>query len=222
MNVGEQSYGPGYVYVLLDPSSPSEVKIGFTTKTVGERVQELYSTGRARPLVALWDEYVSQPKSVESKLHKRFAPFRVHPGREFFTVAPQEAIRALIDEASPNSLTRPANSPGRAEILLQLRESHGRFVRSDIRSATVVVTHLGVYLETSRIDLHGGTHRNQRILSDLDISVDTEDDPFTIEESAEENAKRFLRLTMQEQIICSDVFDLELLDFVGKQNADKA
>lgn len=204
----------GYVYVLLDPSNPSEVKIGFTTKTVGERVQELFTTGRSRPLLALWDEYVANPKSVESKLHDRFTAFRVHPGREFFAVNPQEAIRALIDEAAPNSLTRPKNSPGRAEVLPRLRERHGHIIRSDVRSATIVVTKLGVYIETSRVDSYGGMHCGQQILSDHDISIDVTDDPFTIEESAEENAERFLRLTKNEQVVCSDVFDLELMDFL--------
>ncbi|SDP48870.1 T5orf172 domain-containing protein [Arthrobacter sp. ok909] len=200
--------------MLLDPSNPSEVKIGFTTKTVGERVQELFTTGRSRPLLALWDEYVANPKSIESKLHDRFAAFRVHPGREFFAVPPQEAIRALIDEAAPNALTRPGNSPGRAEILPQLRARHERIIRSDVRSATIVVTKLGVYLETSRVDSYGGMRRGQQILSDHDISIDVADDPFTIEESAEQNAERFLRLTKNEQVVCSDVFNLELMDFL--------
>ena len=57
-------------------------------------------------------------------------------------------------------------------------------------------------------------HCGQQILSDHDISIDVTDDPFTIEESAEENAERFLRLTKNEQVVCSDVFDLELMDFL--------
>ncbi|MCP1415425.1 GIY-YIG nuclease family protein [Paenarthrobacter sp. A20] len=208
---------PGYVYVLLDPSNPSEVKIGYTTKTVGERVQELFSTGRSRPLLALWDEYVLNPRYVESKLHQRFASFRVHPNREFFAIPPQEAIRALMDEAAHRYIARPVNSPGRAEVLAELREAHEEAIRSDVRSATVVVTQLGVYLETSWVDSYGGKHTSQQILSDHDISIDVQDDPFTIEESAEQNAERFLRLTRNEQMVCSDVFDLPRLDFMAAQ-----
>ena len=180
---------PGHVYVLLEPMSPGMVKIGLTRRSTERRVSKLYGTGRAVPLVALWDEYVSDPDYVESALHNHFAESRVNSRREFFYVTPKVAIAALIKEAGPYRV-EPFRAQGRVEILPELQETYGAIFRKDLTSVEVLVTQESVLLVTT-----SGTPADVAVLrSNLDFIYDDDEPLFTPELSANENAQRFLDL----------------------------
>lgn len=179
----------GYVYVLLEPANGTEVKIGFTTGTVGKRVGELFSTGRSRPLVPLWSAFVLDPQDLEVRMHERFAAYRVSPAREFFSIPPQEAIAALMDEAEPYRLPDPRVTPGRTDVFLRLLQRYdgSNFARR-LKAVSVVVTSSGVRLEIKKYEEESGGETHQFELSFFS------DWGFSNDLTAEENATKFLEL----------------------------
>ncbi|WP_444951125.1 GIY-YIG nuclease family protein [Micromonospora ureilytica] len=102
--VGEQpreTRGAGYIYVLSTREQPRMLKIGYTERTVEERVREINrATGVVIPygVRALW--VVADAPSVEAELHDRLAPYRVRKDREFFNLDFRDAsalIQGYID-----------------------------------------------------------------------------------------------------------------------------
>ena len=77
----------GYVYVLSNPSYPSNLlKIGKTTKTPEQRAKELSSTGVPTPFtVDLWTE-VEDCHIVERDIHTTLSEYRKTLRKEFFTI----------------------------------------------------------------------------------------------------------------------------------------
>lgn len=198
----------GYVYVLLEPANGTEVKIGFTTGPVGKRVAELFSTGRSRPLVPLWSVFVLDPQGLETRLHERFAAFRVSPAREFFSMPPQEAIAALIDEAEPFRLPDPFGRPGRTDVFLKLLKKFDQAnFANNIKAVDVVVTSIGVRLEIKKYTEESGGETH---LFELSFFSDW---GFSNEKSAEENAALFLEL---------DLLNLTFVDGLLKSETQEA
>lgn len=88
----------GIVYVLTNPCMPGLVKIGMTEKqSIEKRMKDLYGTGVPLPFVCKYACYVkaSDCKRLEQALHTAFAPQRVNENREFFKIAPEQAIAIL-------------------------------------------------------------------------------------------------------------------------------
>lgn len=75
---------------------PGLVKIGFTAQEEAEtRIYQLYSTGVPVPFAVEYAATVENGENVESALHTAFAPNRVNPKREFFSIDPEQAIVIL-------------------------------------------------------------------------------------------------------------------------------
>lgn len=87
----------GYVYILSNPSMPELVKIGRTTRSVGQRASELWQTGVPTPFVV--DHFVLTPdcEELEATMHNLFSECRVHGSREFFRIT-KDDIEDLPDE----------------------------------------------------------------------------------------------------------------------------
>ena len=88
----------GIVYVLTNPCMPGIVKIGMTEKqSIEKRMKDLYGTGVPLPFECKYACYVkaSDCKQLEQALHTAFAPQRVNANREFFKIAPEQAIAIL-------------------------------------------------------------------------------------------------------------------------------
>jgi len=203
----------GYVYVLLEPLSPSMVKIGRTRRSTARRVGELHGTGRAMPLVALWDEYVSEAALVEQALHERFADSRVSRRREFFYVAPKVAIAALIETAMPYRL-EPFRAEGRVAVLGALRRTFGHIIRDDLQSVELLVTRESVLLVTT----HGSAARDTTVVrSNLDFIYDDEDPLFNPSMSAEENAAKLLALDELTLIMTTNLVSEEEAVRIGRE-----
>jgi hypothetical protein len=84
------------VYVLTNPAMPGLVKIGCTTSDdASTRLAQLYTTGVPFPFKLEFAAKVTNYEEVERALHRAFAPSRVNPKREFFSIEPDQAIAIL-------------------------------------------------------------------------------------------------------------------------------
>jgi hypothetical protein len=84
------------VYVLTNPAMPCMVKIGRTSQDDAKtRIDQLYTTGVPVPFTLEYVCKVPNSEEVEKALHLAFAPHRVNPKREFFTIEPAQAIAIL-------------------------------------------------------------------------------------------------------------------------------
>lgn len=84
------------VYVLTNPAMPGLVKIGWTaSEDAAVRIAQLYSTGVPFPFKREFACRVQNAEEVERAMHRAFAPNRVNPKREFFSIEPDQAIAIL-------------------------------------------------------------------------------------------------------------------------------
>jgi hypothetical protein len=88
--------GAGWLYILSNREMPNLLKVGMTTRTVEERVDEINrATGVPIPF-GVWRCWrVSKPAEVERLSHASLAEFRLRGDREFFRVDVTEATRRL-------------------------------------------------------------------------------------------------------------------------------
>ncbi|WP_089008222.1 GIY-YIG nuclease family protein [Micromonospora viridifaciens] len=90
--------GAGYIYVLSTREQPRLLKIGYTERSVEERVREINrATGVVIPygVRAVW--VVAHARAVETELHARLAPYRVRKDREFFDLDFRDAFALIRD-----------------------------------------------------------------------------------------------------------------------------
>lgn len=86
----------GFVYILLNPAFPRQIKIGRTRAESNKRAKDLSrQTGVPHDFLVLYDEMVSDAEEVERLMHDKFADSRIHRNKEFFFATPKDAIRAL-------------------------------------------------------------------------------------------------------------------------------
>ena len=89
----------GIVYVLGNPAfngynSDGKIvlKIGMTTRSLEERMNELYNTSVPCQFDYIYAGHMQRAKDFESSLHQIFKPWRINKSREFFLVYPQSVI----------------------------------------------------------------------------------------------------------------------------------
>jgi hypothetical protein len=76
---------------------PGLVKIGYTERTMDERLQEAnLGTWVPQPFSIEFAKFVKQPNAKEQTVHRILAADRVNPRREFFRTQP-EAARMLFE-----------------------------------------------------------------------------------------------------------------------------
>lgn len=90
--------GRGYIYILSTRSSPGILKIGYTDRTVEERVKEINSTtGVLEPYGARAVWVVDDAPYVEKIVHEALAAYRVRRDREFFELPYRTAVEVVGD-----------------------------------------------------------------------------------------------------------------------------
>lgn len=99
----------GYIYILVNPSYPKMVKVGFTTRKVSDRCAELSaSTGVPTSFISVFEEEVTNASEAESKVHAFLEGMgcRENSRREFFSISVSEAIKAVrkVLDANPEYL----------------------------------------------------------------------------------------------------------------------
>ena len=86
----------GFVYILRNESMPGLLKIGFTTKTPGERASELFSCGVPLPFEIVYAVWSADPQHLEQAIHEWMHYCRVSESREFFRTNESDAIGSLL------------------------------------------------------------------------------------------------------------------------------
>jgi hypothetical protein len=88
----------GYIYIVSARSTPSILKIGYTERTVEERVKEINrATGVFEPygVRAVWT--VLRAPEVEKAVHDALTEFRIRQDREFFELNYATAFKIIED-----------------------------------------------------------------------------------------------------------------------------
>ncbi|TGE25604.1 GIY-YIG nuclease family protein [Hymenobacter aquaticus] len=101
------------VYVLSNPAMPGLIKIGRTNHDNAKtRIDQLYTTGVPVPFTLEFVCKVPNSEEVEKALHTAFAPYRVNPKREFFSIDANQAIAILkllhVQDATPEIESQPS------------------------------------------------------------------------------------------------------------------
>lgn len=86
---------PGYVYVLVNDSLPGTVKIGYTSRAIKERINELSDTGIPSDYMEYFMKFVEDAPAVEEAIHVRLFGNRTNMDREFFKIHPDKAVKHL-------------------------------------------------------------------------------------------------------------------------------
>jgi len=197
----------GFVYILMNPSIPRQVKIGLTTKTSEERANRLSSHPSVpTPFIVVYDELVSDCKEVEKRLHKKFSAYRVSRNKEFFNIPIKEAVKALQNEAAGFPIKQIKRLQV-VEMLPQLRERFKTYLKPDIVSAKLVQLESLCFLEITR---QKGLHSiSGQIIERIDLSfiVGEAGPMFRPEKTPAENARIFLeQLDEYDLIWCTPLF----------------
>ena len=174
------------VYVLTNPAMPNLVKIGKTElQDVATRLAQLYTTGVPFPFDLAYACKVPNAGEVERALHRAFAPNRVNPKREYFSIEADQAIAILkllhVEDATneissmastiPDEEVQAANQYKARRPNLNFTEMGipvGALLNFSESDATVtVVSDRKVYLNGEQLSLTAAT----RQLLQLDYSV---------------------------------------------------
>jgi hypothetical protein len=126
----------GYVYVLSNPSMPNLLKIGYTERTVAERVEDLNSTGVPVPfeIEAIFGSLI--PYEDEQTIHRFLEQYRLTSNREFFSIELKQALQCVIDciGTEPSFLKSP-------ELLMN--EAEKRLYQKKLRKERHVCQRVG-------------------------------------------------------------------------------
>ena len=87
---------------------PGLLKIGFTDRSIEQRLDELDSaTGVAWPFELEFCIRVSNAHHLERRLHHELRDFRVRADREFFQLSNEEAVKRILALLTPAELLAP-------------------------------------------------------------------------------------------------------------------
>ena len=123
----------GWVYVLSHPQMNS-LKVGFTFRSVKERLDELSVTAVPGAFVWEYGVLVTDPQQVERQTHKFLSSHRVASNREFFSCPLPLAVAALIAAAEqypPHKVHDRSQIEQRAASIRRERELLERWVNSE-------------------------------------------------------------------------------------------
>lgn len=91
------SKSQGVIYVLVNPSLEGLIKVGYTTRTIEERVKELSSsTSIPTPFIPIYWRRVSEVEHLEKRIHTQLKSYGFSHGKEYFKVAPPIVIDLII------------------------------------------------------------------------------------------------------------------------------
>ncbi|MEV4130003.1 GIY-YIG nuclease family protein [Nocardia sp. NPDC049707] len=209
----------GFVYILINPSFSNMIKIGLTKDLAEVRASKLSQhTGIPTEFIVVYDELVTDCKSVEAQLHERFASQRIRDRREFFWITPKEAIIALQELALTSPASRSENSV-RVDILAQFEARCRRWLRRDLVGLSIVQFSDIVYLEEAyQSSLGGSSIAIER--TDLDF-IDDGGAPydyipyFSPSFAPEANALKFLNLDTNSLMHCFGLFTPEAYEWAN-------
>jgi len=200
----------GYVYVLINSTMEGIVKIGSTTDSSEARAAAISrATGVPTAFLVVYEEYVSNCKDVERRVHQRLAAIRVNRRREFFRTPVKVAIKVVQEIALELELAQQPPSVAlvdEVEILPKLKAMYQQYLRPEIVSAKIVRREDVCYLQ---IDSKPGQnfYDEDIVFVDLAIVSTGEAAMFPPNRPAFENASTFLKdLDPYSIIMCTPLF----------------
>jgi hypothetical protein len=94
----KSSFSTGHIYVLQNTSVPGIFKIGFTERSVAERLNEINkSTGVITPWQIRDFWFTQEPYLAEQEIHRRLKDFRVENNREGFAISFDVARNVIFE-----------------------------------------------------------------------------------------------------------------------------
>ncbi|MEO0551272.1 MAG: GIY-YIG nuclease family protein [Pseudomonadota bacterium] len=87
---------PGWIYCLVNPSIPDQVKIGLTTQDVESRMRQLDTTGVATPFEVLRKWLSADVRRDEAAVHRMLKKYRTRSNREWFTVPASKQEQLIV------------------------------------------------------------------------------------------------------------------------------
>ena len=112
----------GWIYVLVNSSTPGMAKVGRTARPPADRAAELSAvTGVPTPFVVAFDQEFRDCREAERLIHAELdrRGLRIAPNREFFRGAVSDIVRVIIDMAPGCNDAAPAGPDPSAERLCQ-------------------------------------------------------------------------------------------------------
>ncbi|MBF0641458.1 GIY-YIG nuclease family protein [Pseudomonas protegens] len=198
----------GFVYIMINPAMPGLVKIGLTERTSDDRAKDLRSTGLPTDFITVYDELVTDCKTVEKRMHARFDSFRYQPNREFFEIPVRQAIRGLMEESVGYLVPRIGTNCG-VEILPDLKKKYPDYLKPDFHSIKLTHSDGVVYLESVRYR-HSGLKDEIIERRDLSFIDGSTSEMFPASRSPMDNARLFVhQLDEYSMIHCTDLFTHE-------------
>lgn len=94
------------VYILTNPAMPGLIKIGYSDRTIQERMTELSrAPGVPLPFECFLAVETADAREVELALHRAYADRRKNQKREFFEVSPDQpaAVLKLFQQRTPTA-----------------------------------------------------------------------------------------------------------------------
>ena len=144
----------GWVYVLSHPQMTS-LKVGFTLRSVRERLDELSVTAVPGTFVWEYGVLVTDPQQVERQTHKFLSGHRVASNREFFSCPLPVAVAALIEATEhcpPLKVHDRSQIEQQAASIRKQRELLDRWVNSEEETISAKVR--TVYAEIESLKPH--------------------------------------------------------------------
>ena len=95
----EPKSGHGFIYILSHPSMPDVYKIGLTTNSIKQRIQELNTTGVPKPFQVerMFEVEAGCLLRVERLAHEKLKSKNLHHGKEFFEGKLISCVEAVED-----------------------------------------------------------------------------------------------------------------------------
>lgn len=174
--------GAGTLYALANDAMPNYFKIGLTTRTVPDRMRELYTTGVPLPFRCIAAKEVQDVETKERLAHQVFANHRV-PYREFFHLPSPDPILSLFEliPGTPVNLPPPGQpAPARQgkawtfqeqeHLLRRAQEgaSHDAIAAEHERTPTAILARL-TYIACNAIQQEGKSYEHAAELTRLTI-----------------------------------------------------
>jgi hypothetical protein len=128
----QPSPGKGFIYILSNPSMVNVYKVGLTTSSVKQRIQELSTTGVPRPFQAerVFEIPETKLRAVEQLAHKKLKNKDLHHGKEFFEGSLHDCVTAVEDAiyeiTKSGSVDLVGQARERADAELRRREEEQR------------------------------------------------------------------------------------------------
>jgi hypothetical protein len=111
----------GFLYVLSNPSLPKYLKIGYTNRTLEQRLSELNNTSIPLPFQIELYCIVDDAESVERTVHAELVKKNYVKEKEFFLISPKMAVKEIKNMIASNLFF--ANDLGGISSSLYLTET---------------------------------------------------------------------------------------------------